>query len=92
MFSALLVAAAPVPLPVGALPTESFEQLLETGDRQELVAGCRRAINLGLDQRLRLLRSALLNLNQDTNSLEVRVAVDRESYIGRAELLFIAGL
>ena len=80
MLSALLVAAAPAPLPVGALPTESFEQLLETGDRQELVAGCRQAINLGLDQRLRLLRSALLNLNQDTSSLQV-VFADTEALI-----------
>ena len=80
MLSAWLVAAAPVPLPVGALPTESFEQLLETGDRQELVAGCRQAINLGLDQRLRLLRSALLNLNQDTSSLQV-VFADAQALI-----------
>ena len=29
---------------------------------------------------------------EDTNSLEVRVALDRESYIGRSELLFVAGL
>ena len=29
---------------------------------------------------------------EDTNSFEVRVALDRESYIGRSELLFVAGL
>ena len=29
---------------------------------------------------------------EDANSFEIRVAVDRESYIGRAELLFVAGL
>ena len=30
--------------------------------------------------------------SEDTNSLEVRVALDRESYISRSELLFVAGL
>ena len=29
---------------------------------------------------------------EDTNSFEIRVALDRESYIGRSELLFVAGL
>ena len=66
MLSALLMAAAPAPLPVGALSTESFEQLLETGDRLELVNGCRRAINLGLDQRLSALRTALLDLHHES--------------------------
>jgi hypothetical protein len=80
MLSALLVAAAPAPLPVGALPTEAFEQLLETGNRQELVSGCRRAINLGLDQRLAALRTALLDLNQATSSLDVLFA-DTEALI-----------
>ena len=80
MLSALLVAAAPAPLPVGALPTETFEQLLETGNRQELVSGCRRAINLGLDQQLVALRTALLDLNQATSSLDVLFA-DTEALI-----------
>ena len=79
MLSALLVAAAPAPasLPVGALSTEAFEQLLQSTDRQELVAGCRQASTLGLDQRLRQLRQALLALNADTSSLEVVFADTR---------------
>ena len=77
MLSALLVAVAPAPLPPGALPEEAFTELLETGTRQELVAGCERVITLGLDQRLRQLRQALLALNEATSSLEVVFADTR---------------
>ena len=79
MLSALLVAAAPspAPLPPGALSEEAFAQLLQDGTRQELVQGCQRVISLGLDQRLRQLRQALLGLNEDTSSLEVVFADTR---------------
>ena len=77
MLSALLVAVAPAPLPPGALTEEAFTQLLETGTRQELVAGCERVITLGLDQRLRQLRQELLALNEATNSLDVVFADTR---------------
>jgi len=79
MLTAFLVAAAPAPapLPPGALSEEAFTQLLESGNRQELVEGCQRVITLGLDQRLRQLRQALLALNADTSSLEVVFADTR---------------
>ncbi|MEL0171486.1 MAG: hypothetical protein VW834_07460, partial [Synechococcus sp.] len=77
MLSALLVALAPAPLPLGALSEEAFAELLETGTRQELVDGCERVITLGLDQRLRQLRQSLLALNEATSSLEVVFADTR---------------
>ena len=79
MLSALLVAAHQL-LPVGALPTES------TSNCWKLVIArgwWRLPPGQGLDQRLRLLRSALLNLNQDTSSLQV-VFADTEALIACA--------
>ncbi len=59
------------PLPPGASSAEAFEELLQKGDRQQLQAGCAEALAVGLDDRLRLLRPRLLELNAENHSLAV---------------------
>jgi len=72
-----LLAKAPrpaPPLPPGASSVEEFELLLQKGDRQQLQEGCGEALALGLDERLRLLRPRLLEINADDHSLAVVLA------------------
>ncbi|MCX5929749.1 MAG: hypothetical protein NTY40_08465, partial [Synechococcus sp. LacPavin_0920_WC12_MAG_50_7] len=59
------------PLPPGASSAEAFEELLQKGDRQQLQAGCAEALSVGLNDRLRLLRPRLLELNAHNHSLAV---------------------
>ena len=64
----------PAPLPPGASSVEAFQGLLLKGDRAGLVGGCQEALALDLDDRLRLLRQRLLELNGDDHGLEVVLA------------------
>ena len=71
-----LLAAAPVGavVPVTARSAEAFEQLLLSDDRAALVQGCAESLQAGLDQRLRLLRQRLLQLQAESGSLQVQFA------------------
>ena len=75
----VLLAAAPAGavVPVTARSAEAFEQLLTSEDRTALVQGCTESLSAGLDERLRLLRQRLLQLQAESSSLSVQFANTR---------------
>ncbi len=86
LISGSLLAAVPVAeqRQAPARSEEAFAELLQTGDRAQLVAGCRESLDEGLNNRLRELRLRLLELNADTDSLQVVFADTRALLTCRA--------
>jgi hypothetical protein len=68
------IAKPSAPLPPGASSEEAFQELLKNGDREQLQAGCVEALSVGLDERLRLLRPRLLEINAEDHALAVVLA------------------